>query len=82
MFRNKPNSTGKDGSLVVISHDRDFCEKVGFTHIGTVMGGKLVLEQVSPPTSHTWTKKMVLFFLHMNIHFGSFVVFEARFARK
>lgn len=36
---------GKDGSLVVISHDRDFCEKVGFTHIGTVMDGKLILEQ-------------------------------------
>ena len=48
-FRNKLNSTGKDGSLVVISHDRDFCEKVGFTHIGTVMDGKLILEQVSPP---------------------------------
>ena len=36
---------GKDGSIVVISHDREFCEKVGFTHIGTVDGGKLTLEQ-------------------------------------
>lgn len=38
---------GKDGALVVISHDRKFCEKVGFTHVGTVMDGKLVLEQRS-----------------------------------
>lgn len=36
---------GKDGSIVVISHDREFCEKVGFTHVGTVMDGRLVLEQ-------------------------------------
>jgi len=36
---------GKDGSYVIISHDREFCEKVGFTHIGTVMDGKLLLEQ-------------------------------------
>ena len=33
--------------MVVISHDREFCEKVGFTHVGTVMDGKLVLEQRS-----------------------------------
>mmetsp|Transcript_22576 Transcript_22576/g.40395 ORF Transcript_22576/g.40395 Transcript_22576/m.40395 type:complete len:628 (-) Transcript_22576:136-2019(-) len=38
---------GKDGSVVVISHDRAFCDKVGFTHIGTVTDGKLVLEQRS-----------------------------------
>eukprot|EP00536_Pseudo-nitzschia_multiseries_P005072 jgi/Psemu1/285520/fgenesh1_pg.91_\ len=38
---------GKDGAVVVISHDRKFCEKVGFTHVGTVMNGKLVLEQRS-----------------------------------
>ena len=36
---------GKDGAVVVISHDRKFCEKVGFTHVGTVMDGKLILEQ-------------------------------------
>lgn len=35
----------KDGGVVVISHDREFCEKVGFTHIGTVMNGGLILEQ-------------------------------------
>lgn len=39
------NWGGKDGALVVISHDREFCEKVGFTHIGTVIHGGLVLEQ-------------------------------------
>lgn len=38
---------GKDGAVVVVSHDREFCEKVGFTHIGTVTDGKLVLEQRS-----------------------------------
>jgi ATPase subunit of ABC transporter with duplicated ATPase domains len=38
---------GKDGGIVVISHDRSFCEKVGFTHVGTVMNGSLVLEQRS-----------------------------------
>ena len=38
---------GKDGAVVVISHDREFCEKVGFTHVGTVSNGKLVLEQRS-----------------------------------
>eukprot|EP00592_Proboscia_alata_P006477 CAMPEP_0194357088 /NCGR_PEP_ID=MMETSP0174-20130528/4621_1 /TAXON_ID=216777 /ORGANISM="Proboscia alata, Strain PI-D3" /LENGTH=632 /DNA_ID=CAMNT_0039126963 /DNA_START=63 /DNA_END=1961 /DNA_ORIENTATION=+ len=36
---------GKDGAVVVISHDREFCEKVGFTHVGTVTNGGLVLEQ-------------------------------------
>lgn len=36
---------GEDGGIVVISHDREFCDKVGFTHVGTVMDGKLVLEQ-------------------------------------
>jgi len=38
---------GKDGAIVVISHDREFCDKVGFTHVGTVMDGSLVLEQRS-----------------------------------
>lgn len=43
---------GKDGAVVVISHDREFCEKVGFTHVGTVKDGKLVLEQVSTLIHH------------------------------
>jgi len=38
---------GKDGAVVVISHDRAFCESVGFTHVGTVTKGGLVLEQRS-----------------------------------
>jgi ATP-binding cassette subfamily F protein 3 len=36
---------GQDGGIVVISHDREFCEQVGFTHVGTVMNGCLKLEQ-------------------------------------
>lgn len=46
---------GKDGAIVVISHDREFCEKVGFTHVGTVMNGKLVLEQ-RPLRESDWTQ--------------------------
>jgi ATP-binding cassette subfamily F protein 3 len=38
---------GNDGAVVVISHDRPFCEEVGFTHVGTVMNGSLLLEQRS-----------------------------------
>ena len=34
-----------NGAIVVISHDRAFCEKVGFTHVGTVTDGKLIVEQ-------------------------------------
>lgn len=36
---------GDDGALVVISHDRAFCEQVGFTHVLTVQDGTLRLEQ-------------------------------------
>ena len=40
-------STGGDesGSIVVISHDKSFCNKVGFTHVATVQDGKLIMEQ-------------------------------------
>lgn len=34
-----------DAGVVVISHDRAFCEKVGFTHVATVADGKFILEQ-------------------------------------
>ena len=34
-----------DGAVVVVSHDRSFCESVGFTHVGTVEDGKLTLEE-------------------------------------
>jgi len=33
------------GAVVVISHDRSFCEKVGFTHVATVSDGSIRLEQ-------------------------------------
>lgn len=36
-----------DGAVVVISHDRSFCEKVGFTHVATIEDGALTLEQRS-----------------------------------
>jgi ATPase subunit of ABC transporter with duplicated ATPase domains len=39
------NWGGKDGSVVVVSHDRAFCESVGFTHVGTVMDGGLIIEE-------------------------------------
>ena len=34
-----------DAAVVVISHDRAFCENIGFTHVATVADGKLKLEQ-------------------------------------
>ena len=39
------NWGGNDGSVVVVSHDRAFCEQVGFTHVGTVKDGKLTVEE-------------------------------------
>ena len=39
------NWGGKDGSVVVVSHDRSFCETIGFTHVGTVKDGGLVIEE-------------------------------------
>mmetsp|Transcript_11224 Transcript_11224/g.22394 ORF Transcript_11224/g.22394 Transcript_11224/m.22394 type:complete len:726 (+) Transcript_11224:42-2219(+) len=39
------NWGGNDGSVVVVSHDRAFCEQVGFTHVGTVKDGKLTIEE-------------------------------------
>lgn len=35
------------GALVVVSHDRSFCQRIAFTHIATVQDGKLVLEERS-----------------------------------
>ena len=37
--------TAGDGAIVVVSHDRAFCETVGFTHVGTVQDNKLVIEE-------------------------------------
>ena len=36
---------GKDGTIVVVSHDRSFCDEVGFTHVGTVDNGSITIEQ-------------------------------------
>eukprot|EP00804_Cyclotella_cryptica_P006801 CCRYP_010939-RC/>CCRYP_010939-RC protein AED:0.08 eAED:0.08 QI:137/1/1/1/1/1/7/377/665 len=36
---------GKDGAIIVISHDRAFCDSVGFTHVGTLKNGDLVVEE-------------------------------------
>ena len=37
--------TAGDGAIVVVSHDRTFCETVGFTHVGTVENNKLTIEE-------------------------------------
>ena len=34
-----------DGAVVVVSHDRAFCQDIGFTHIGTVQHGTFTLEE-------------------------------------
>lgn len=39
---------GEDsGALVVVSHDRSFCQRIAFTHVATVDNGRLVLEERS-----------------------------------
>jgi len=38
---------GKDGAILVISHDRAFCENIGFTHVATAEEGKVKIEQRS-----------------------------------
>jgi len=35
---------GETGSFVVVSHDRNFCDQIEFTHVATVKDGKLTLE--------------------------------------
>jgi hypothetical protein len=37
----------EDGAIVVVSHDRTFCDAIEFTHVATVKGGKLTMEQRS-----------------------------------
>jgi len=34
-----------DGGVVVVSHDRQFCDMVGFTHVGTVKDGTITIEE-------------------------------------
>ena len=36
-----------EGTLVVVSHDKAFCETIGFTHVGTVQDGEFRLEERS-----------------------------------
>jgi ATPase subunit of ABC transporter with duplicated ATPase domains len=43
----------EEGAIVVISHDKNFCDKVGFTHVATVKDGSLVVEQRTP-TDADW----------------------------
>lgn len=39
-------SWGHDtGAMVVISHDKSFCDRIDFTHVATVQDGNLILEQ-------------------------------------
>lgn len=35
----------EDGAIVVVSHDRKFCDAIDFTHVATVKAGKLTMEQ-------------------------------------
>lgn len=35
----------KDGAVIVVSHDKAFCESVGFNTVGTVQDGSLVVEE-------------------------------------
>jgi ABC-type multidrug transport system ATPase subunit len=37
----------KSGALIVVSHDRNFCEKLQFTHVATVQNGKFTIEERS-----------------------------------
>jgi ATP-binding cassette subfamily F protein uup len=43
----------EEGAIVVISHDKSFCDKVGFTHVATVKDGALIVEQRNP-TDADW----------------------------
>jgi Trm5-related predicted tRNA methylase len=40
------SSWGDDyGAIVVVSHDREFCSQLEFTHVATVADGKVTMEQ-------------------------------------
>ena len=45
----------KDGAIIVVSHDRAFCDDVGFTHVGTVENGTLIVEERGL-TENDWIK--------------------------
>jgi len=46
---------GKDGAVIVVSHDKAFCDDVGFTHVGTVDDGTLTVEERGL-TGKDWVK--------------------------
>jgi len=35
----------KDGAVIIVSHDKAFCDTIDFTHVGTVMEGRLTVEE-------------------------------------
>jgi ATP-binding cassette subfamily F protein uup len=35
----------KDGAVIIVSHDKAFCDTIGFTHVGTVMNGGFIIEE-------------------------------------
>ena len=37
----------KDGAIIVVSHDKSFCDSVGFNAVGTVANGELTIEERS-----------------------------------
>jgi len=39
------NWGGKDGAIIVVSHDKSFCDSVGFNAVGTVDNGELIIEE-------------------------------------
>lgn len=43
----------KDGAIIVVSHDRTFCDSVGFNTVGTVKDGSLVIEE-RPLNNSDW----------------------------
>jgi DNA repair exonuclease SbcCD ATPase subunit len=52
---------GEEGALVVISHDKAFCEQVGFTHVLTIQDdGTLKLEQRNTNENDWDTSKSTL----------------------
>ena len=36
---------GKDGAIIVVSHDKPFCDSVGFNTVGTVMNGNVIVQE-------------------------------------
>lgn len=36
-----------EGTVVIVSHDKSFCETIGFTHVGTVENGSYTMEERS-----------------------------------